>query len=149
MHTSSRFAVAVHTLVFLAARNSEKDSITSDMIAQSVDTNPVVIRRILGILRESNLVTSQSGVNGGWYLNRKPDAISLCEIYRALESDPLFALPPRPGNANCEIGRNMQEVLNGYFKDAERAAESSLGKVTLAQVMNQVWSRAENEIGGR
>lgn len=145
MHTSSRFAVAVHTLVFLAARNNEKDSITSDMIAESVNTNPVVIRRILGTLRESNLVTSQSGASGGWYLKRKPDAISLCEIYRALESDPLFALPPRPANANCEIGRNMQEVLNCYFKDAEHAAELSLGKVTLAQVINQVWSKAGSD----
>ncbi len=142
MHTSSRFAVAVHTLVYLASRNNDKDSITSDMIAQSVNTNPVVIRRILGTLRESNLVTSQSGACGGWYLKRKPDTISLCEIYRALESDPLFAMPPRPGNASCEIGRNMQEVLNCYFKEAERAAESSLDNVTLAHVMQQVWSRA-------
>jgi Rrf2 family protein len=103
MHTSSRFAVAVHTLVYLASRNNDTDSITSDMIAQSVNTNPVVIRRILGTLRESNLVTSQSGASGGWYLKRKPDTISLCEIYRALESEPLFAMPPRPGNISCEI----------------------------------------------
>ncbi len=146
MHSSSRFAVAVHTLVFLAARNNQTDSITSDMLAQSVNTNPVVIRRILGTLRESNLVTSQSGASGGWYLNRKPEAISLCEIYRALESDPLFTLPPRPANANCEIGKNMQKILNGYFKEAERAAEASLHGVTLADVIHQVWSQAESTV---
>ncbi|MBI3536443.1 MAG: Rrf2 family transcriptional regulator, partial [Chloroflexi bacterium] len=143
MHTSSRFAVAVHTLVFLALRKNENDSVTSDMIASSVNTNPVVIRRILGTLRESKIVSSQSGACGGWYLNRKPEAISLRDIYHSLENDPLFAMPRHPANARCDIGRNMQAVLDGYFKKAERAAAQRLDHVTLAQVMNSVMARAE------
>jgi Rrf2 family protein len=142
MHTSSRFAVAIHTLVFLAARTNENDSVTSDMIAESVNTNPVVIRRILGTLREAQIVTSQIGACGGWYLNRKPGAITLRQVYRALEDEPLFTLPSKPANARCEIGRNMQSILAAFFKDAELAAEERLDRVTLAQVMRQVWSRA-------
>jgi Rrf2 family protein len=141
MHTSSRFAVAIHTLVFLAARKNENDSVTSDMIAASVNTNPVVIRRILGTLREAQIVTSQLGSCGGWYLKRKPEAITLREVYRAMEDEPLFALPNRPANTHCEIGKHMGAVLNNYFRDAERAAEERLGKVTLAGVMDELVSR--------
>ncbi len=143
MHTSSRFAVAIHTLVFLAMRDNENDSVTSEMIAASVNTNAVVIRRILGTLRESSIVTSQSGACGGWYLKRKPEAISLREVYRLLESDPLFAMPRNPGNTHCDIGRNMQAVLDGYFKDAERAAEARLDKVSLAEVIQDISTRSK------
>src|SRR5713226_3741805 len=90
MHTSSRFAVAIHTLAYLAARSSENDSITSEMIAESVNTNPVVMRRVLGSLREAKIVTSQTGSGGGWYLKHRPHAINRRDVYRALEADPLF-----------------------------------------------------------
>ena len=145
MHTSSRFAVAIHTLVYLAMRDNEDDSVTSDMIAASVNTNPVVIRRILGTLRESDIVTSQPGACGGWYLKRKPAAISLRDVYRSLESDPLFAMPRNPGNAHCAIGRHMQAVLDSYFKDAERAAEARLKQISLAEIMQDVSARAKEK----
>ena len=145
MHTSSRFAVAIHTLVFLAMRDNENDSVTSEMIAASVNTNAVVIRRILGTLRESSIVTSQSGACGGWYLKRKPEAISLRDVYRSLENDPLFAMPRNPGNTHCDIGRHMQTVLDGYFKDAERAAEAELNRVSLAEVMQEIMAQAKNK----
>ena len=144
MHTSSRFAVAIHTLVFLAMRDNENDSVTSEMIAASVNTNPVVIRRILGTLRESSIVTSQSGACGGWYLKRKPNSISLRDVYRSLENDPLFAMPRNPGNTRCDIGRHMQAVLDDYFKDAERAAEARLEQVSLAEIVQDVLAQSKN-----
>jgi Rrf2 family protein len=145
MHTSSRFAVAIHTLVFLAMRDNENDSVTSEMIAASVNTNPVVIRRILGTLRESSIVTSQSGACGGWYLKRKPAAISLRDVYRSLENDPLFAMPRQPGNTHCDIGRHMQSVLDSYFKDAERAAEARLEQVSLAEIVQDIVAQSKNK----
>jgi len=145
MHTSSRFAVAIHTLVFLAMRDNENDSVTSEMIAASVNTNPVVIRRILGTLRESSIVTSQSGACGGWYLKRKPSAISLRDVYRSLENDPLFAMPRQPGNTHCDIGRHMQSVLDDYFKDAERAAEARLERVSLAEIVQDIVAQSKSK----
>ncbi len=141
MHTSSRFAVALHTLVFLVARSDKNNSVTSALIAESVNTHPVVIRRILGTLRESKIVSSQSGASGGWCLKRKPEEISLRDVYRALESDPLFALPRNPANSQCEIGRHMQKILDGYFHHAERAAEERLGQITLAHITRAVTAR--------
>ncbi len=149
MHTSSRFAVAVHTLAFLAARGSETNSVTSERVAESVNTNPVVIRRILGALRGAHLVTSQPGNGGGWTLTRRPNQITLRHVYRAVEDEPLFALHRRPPNAHCDVGRNMQGILDDYFKEAERAMEARLDKVTLAEVMQEVGlrGRESNALG--
>ena len=137
MNTNSRFAVAVHTLGFVGFA-AGRHPVTSEDIAVSVNTNPVVIRRVLGLLREAGLVTSQPGPGGGWRLNRRPDAITLRDAYRAVEPDPLFALPQRPPSAACDVGRNVQLVLDHYFKDAEAAMEESLANVTLADVMADV-----------
>ncbi len=137
MYANSRFAVAVHTLGFVGFAEGRHPA-TSDDIAVSVNTNPVVIRRLLGMLREAGLVTSQPGPGGGWRLNRRPEAITLRDAYRAVEPEPLFALPPRPPSAHCDVGRNVQQVLNRYFADAETAMEERLAQTTLADVMADV-----------
>lgn len=137
MYANSRFAVAVHTLGFVGFAAGRHPA-TSEDIAISVNTNPVVIRRVLGLLRDAGLVTSQPGPGGGWRLTRGPDAITLRDAYRAVEPEPLFALPQRPPSASCDVGRNVRQVLNRYFEDAEIAMEESLATVTLADVMADV-----------
>jgi len=137
MHTNSRFAVAVHLLVYLALRQ-DVATVTSAMFAKSVNTNSVVIRRILGSLRQAGLVASQAGSSGGWTLTRLPAQITLREIYRAVEQEFVFALPQRAANPHCPVGKNIQAILDGYFQEAERAMEERLAKVTLADVMNDV-----------
>ena len=137
MYANSRFAVAVHTLGFIGFAEGRHPA-TSEDIAGSVNTNPVVIRRLLGMLREAGLVTSQPGPGGGWRLNRRPEAITLRDAYRAVEPDPLFAMPPRKPCAHCDVGRSVQQVLNRYFTDAEAAMEERLAQTTLADVMADV-----------
>ncbi len=72
---NSRLSVAVHILALLALNKGQP--LTSDYIARSVNTNPVVIRRLLGRLRRIGLVRSQGGIGGGWDLVRGADLISL------------------------------------------------------------------------
>jgi len=137
MYTSTRFAVAVHTLAFIAMRCRTSPAITSGMIAKSVNTNPVVIRRILGSLREAHLVDSQPGSGGGWTMARQADVITLREIYRAVEGALLFALHQRP-KLRCDVGRHIVGILYSYFREAEKAMEDKLGRVTVAAVIRQV-----------
>ncbi len=143
MHTNARFAVAVHILTFIAVRSQEIPSITSAMIAESVDTNPVVIRRILGTLRQANLVHSQPGTGGGWVLAESADAITLLQIYRAVQDTPLFAVHQHPPNSRCDVGRNMIDVLNVYFTQAENAIEKQLEQITIDQVSRTITRRIQ------
>lgn len=133
MNVCSRFAVAVHTLALLAL--AEEQPVTSEFVADSVNTNPVVIRRILGALREAGLVTSQPGAGGGWKLTRRPETITLLDVYQAVEEKPLFALHHRPPNQNCRVGRNIQSALTAFFGEAETAMEQGLARRTVAEVL--------------
>ena len=81
MAANSQFAMAVHILTMLA--RSGEENIKSEYIAGSVNTNAVVIRRLLGQLSSANLVVSQTGAFGGTRMARRPGEISLCEIYQA------------------------------------------------------------------
>ncbi|HET6231934.1 MAG TPA: Rrf2 family transcriptional regulator [Longimicrobiaceae bacterium] len=138
---SSRFAVAVHVLAYMAWRRAE--AVTSERIAGSVNTNPVVVRRIMGALRKGGMVTVQPGVGGGAMLAREPQHISLLDVYRAVETEDLFALHPQQPCRECDVGGNIQQVLNGVFARAQEAMHEVLEGVTIRDVFHEVAGRAK------
>lgn len=115
-------------------------AITSERLAESVGAHPVHVRRVLGTLREAGLVTSQPGPGGGWRLTRAPEDITLSDIYRAVEREPLFALPTvMPGQSvECRVGQCMPTVLSTCFQEAEAALEARLAQVTIADLIGAV-----------
>ena len=138
---NSRFAVAVHTLAVLAQHPEGPAS--SDLIAGSVNTNPVVIRRLIASLRRAGLVSAQAGRGGGFSLGREPRAITLLDIYRALEEREL--IPMHEGsNPRCPIAREISHVLQRHTASAERALEESLGRTTLQQILSTLRRRMRN-----
>jgi Rrf2 family protein len=138
---SSRVAVAVHVLAYMAWKRSEAQ--TSERIASSVNTNPVVVRRIIGSLRNAGMVHVQPGVGGGATLAREPGDITLLDVYRAVEDDEeLFSLHPSEPSQSCNVGGNIRDVLRPIFCRAHRAMEGVLAEVTIADVGREVQARA-------
>src|SRR3954468_21966325 len=137
---SSRVAVAVHVLAYMAWKRSE--AVTSERIAASVNTHPVVVRRIVGVLRNAGMVTVQPGVGGGATLAREPDDITLLDVYRAVEDgDELFSLHQSEPSRSCNVGGNIRDVLRPIFCTAHRAMESVLAQVSIADVGSQVMAK--------
>lgn len=141
---NSQFAVAVHALDYLGWFGMERggELIPSEEVAASINTNPVVVRRLLGALRKAGLVESQPGPGGGWRLVGTPAEINLRGVYRALATDPLFAPPHREPSAVCPVGRHVQKVVGRIVCEAETAMEERLMQVSLADVMEAVAERA-------
>jgi Rrf2 family protein len=136
MAANSQFAIAVHILAMLAKSCDER--IKSDYIAKSVNTNPVVIRRLLSTLYENGLVVSQTGMCGGSCLTRRPQDIKLFEIYRAVSTGEVFSLHPNTPDQNCFIGKNIQSVLEKFQTEIDEAIEEKLSKYTLQDVLEIV-----------
>jgi DNA-binding IscR family transcriptional regulator len=133
---NSRFAVAVHILTLLD--ENEGAPLTSEMIAGSVNTNPTVVRRMLGALSASGLTLSQLGNGGGARLAKPAEKITLLEVYRASgEGSSLFGLHDKP-NPKCLVGRNLQAALTGHLDEATAALEASLSKTTIAGMLRDV-----------
>ncbi len=138
MNTSSRFIVAIHLLVTLTLRKKAK----SEEMAWSVNTNPVVIRRLLGELREAGLVHSQTGPNGGSVLARLPDQITLLDVYDAVEPGHLFHANYNTPPAACPIGHNMGACLEGVLDETREAVRTVLSKKSIAQVADEIAERS-------
>ena len=130
---NSRFAVAIHILALLDA--SKEMHTTSEFLAQSIGTNPVVVRRIAKLLEHAGLIEIHAGVGGSEL--RKPLAqICLLEVYRAVEgtaANGLFAIHEHPHPA-CPVGANIQATLEDVFGAAQRALEQVLAQQTMADI---------------
>ena len=132
---ATRFAVAIHILLLLACRRHEGPA-TSQLISQSVNTNPVVVRRITGQLSRAGLVRVRRGP-GGAELMRPPEKITLCDIWQAMntgKTGPMLPVHAAP-NLDCPIGREVQAVLGRAFASVEAAMRDALAKTTLAGLM--------------
>lgn len=136
MAANSQFSMAVHVLTLLARAGD--GNVKSECIAGSVNTNAVVIRRLLGQLNSAGLVASQTGALGGTRLARPPAEISLCEIYKAVSCGEVFALHSKAPNQDCPVGKNIEAVLCNLQKEIDRSVGEKLGQYTLATVINEV-----------
>lgn len=136
MAANSQFSMAVHVLAMLA--RSGEENVKSDCIAASVNTNAVVIRRLLGQLNQANLVVSQTGAAGGTRLARCPKEINLSEIYKAVSCGEVFALHPKSPNRDCPIGKNIEAVLCNLQKEIDKSVGDKLSQYTLQSVFEMV-----------
>jgi Rrf2 family protein len=136
MASNSQFAVAVHILAMLAGNSDE--NVKSECIAGSVNTNAVVIRRLLCDLQHAKLVVSQKGATGGTKLAKKAGEISLDEVYAAVSPGEVFSLHRQKPNQGCPVGKNIESVLCHLQKDIDGVIEAKLAAFTLADVIRGI-----------
>jgi Rrf2 family protein len=147
MNTSSKFAVATHILTILAGRKlfyRDDEGINSEQISFSVNTNPVVIRRLLSKLSEKGLVYSKPGPHGGSHLTKDPGQIKLSEVYDAVEGGPLYHMHYSQPNPICPVGSHIQDSLTRILCRAEEAFRTILETKTLLDISQEVMRNSEN-----
>lgn len=130
MKRNSKLSIALHVLGHMAVKPDEP--FTSEQMAAFAATNPVVIRRTLGQLRCAGLVTSERGKSGGWKLAKAPDAISVADVYRAL--DERLYVGNKGGDENpphCAIEIGLAGAISEGLKRAEVTFQQSIEGTTL------------------
>src|SRR5215831_4696049 len=136
MRTSCRFAMAVHVLAVLAY--GQGDRVTSAALAGSVNTNRVIIRRLLLALQRAKLVETRKGPGFGSRLNRSPARINLAEIYQAVELEAPFVLPRKRANDGCPVGCGISSAMSNVFAAAQEALQQELARTTLASFVQSI-----------
>jgi DNA-binding IscR family transcriptional regulator len=146
MSANSRMTLAVHVLTWIAfdRRGTEDEIGTSQRIATSVNTNPVVIRRCLGELREAGIVES-SRIHG-WVLSSDASDITLHDVYRAVGGD-VFAMHASPPDHACLVGYGIQPVLVRAYQRATTALCGSLAQTTIADMLRDTLAEAQTHAG--
>lgn len=146
MKKDSRLSGVLHVLLHLAEHQAEHHSpMTSESLAKAMDTNPVVIRRIMAGLREQGYVSSEKGHGGGWTLTCDLAQISLRDVYVALGSPSLLAIGSRTEAPACLLEQAVNAALNKTFEEAEQLLVSRFGEVTLAMLSADFHLRFEKK----
>jgi Rrf2 family protein len=133
---NQQFTFAVHIMTALAF--SPGDVIRSQTLAASVNTNPVVVRRLLLALRRAGLIETFAGKHGGARLRNKPGGISLVDIYDAVEPRPVIAVNERKALKKCHVSCNMKSIMSRVAAGAEDAVRKHLRGINLAQLVRKV-----------
>ncbi|WP_370401771.1 RrF2 family transcriptional regulator [Sulfitobacter sp. JB4-11] len=131
MKRNSRLSLALHTLSHMAG--SPDQVRTSGDIAEHAGTNPVVVRRVLGKLREAGLLTSEKGHAGGWRLARQPQKITLADVYLALD-ERMVATDETSEASACSIEHALHKRVSSVLEEIEENLVRRLSETSIAEV---------------
>lgn len=138
MQISSRFTIALHIFTCVDVFK-DQCKVTSDFLAGSINTNPVIIRKILTQLKNAGLITVARGT-GGIELTRDLSAITFYDVYEAIEpveNGDLFHFHESP-NPECPVGRNIHALLDDRLKAIQRAMEDEMKRYTLLDLRSGI-----------
>ena len=145
MQITSKFTVAVHILTCIDIFGSQM-RVTSDFLSGSTGVNAVIVRNVLGQLRNAGIVETRQG-SGGAHLAKALDEITLYDIYKAVDcvdDEGLFHFHENP-NADCPVGRNIHKAMDDRLQTAQSALENELKKTTLAEIVADTKKIIEEE----
>lgn len=146
MKADAKYTTAIHICLYLHFRG--ETLLSSKEIGESVATNPVVIRRITTSLRAAGILESVAGKQGGFYLTKKVEKISLWDIYLAVSNRELFNKPKV--NPECPVSRNLSQLVDAPFSAAELAMRPVLEKQTIGDLYGKLQDvlTSENQLAG-
>ncbi|PMD67858.1 Rrf2 family transcriptional regulator [Companilactobacillus nuruki] len=135
MRVSTRFSDSIHILAFIEIYQEKK--LSSELIANSIETSPVVVRRLMSTLRGAGLIATKKGTAEP-KLAKESKQITLLDVYLAVEKDrQLFTLDTNT-NPECIVGGNIQKVLGAYYEDAKMAALRKFNNVSLQDIIESI-----------
>lgn len=131
MKRNSRLSLALHTLSHMAG-DPAKTRTSADIAAHS-GTNPVVVRRVLGKLREAGLLTSEKGHAGGWRLAHAPENITLADVYLALD-ERIVASDPGVETSACSVEHALHHRISSVLDEVEQSLVQRLSETSISEV---------------
>lgn len=143
MRNDTRLSRMLHVLIHMARHEQPA---TSETLAQMLGTNPVVVRRTMGLLRKQGYVQSEKGHRGGWTLARPLEQITLLDIHEALGASTLFAIGLATDHPQCLVEQAVNAALTDAFDAAQALLLGRLGSVTLAQLADDFERRYQGRV---
>jgi DNA-binding IscR family transcriptional regulator len=131
MKRDSRLSSVLHALLHMAEKGGP---MTSEALAKCLGTNPVVVRRTMGFLRDAGLVASDRGHAGGWRIAVDLKRVTLRQLHEALGEPAIFAIGNRNETPGCLVEQAVNAALDGAFADAEALLLERFAEISLADL---------------
>lgn len=131
MKRDSRLSSVLHALLHMAEHDRPT---TSEELATCMRTNPVVVRRTMGLLREAGLVSSARGAGGGWHITANLERVTLRQLHAVLGEPVVFAIGNRHETPDCLVEQAVNAALDDAFQEAEALLLARFAEITLADL---------------
>ncbi|SDH38212.1 Rrf2 family protein [Pseudomonas flavescens] len=141
MRNDTRLSRMLHVLIHM---DRHQQRTTSETIARMLETNPVVVRRTMGLLREKGYVTSDKGHNGGWALAKPLQQITLLDIHQALGAQSIFSIGLATDHPQCLVEQAVNAALSQAFDEAQALLLQRLGAISVADLANDFEHRYQS-----
>ncbi|WP_163850271.1 RrF2 family transcriptional regulator [Pseudooceanicola aestuarii] len=138
MKRDSRLSTVLHGLLHMAQADM---AMTSDVLAACMGTNPVVVRRNMGLLRKAGIVSSTKGHSGGWRIVADLDTITLRDLHDALGEPAVFAIGIRNAQTECLVEQAVNAALDETLTEAEALLLRRFETITLGQLAEDFSTR--------
>ncbi len=134
---TGEFTIAVHALVYL---NHKQTTLSSELLAQNVCTNPARIRKVMAKLKKAGLVVTKEGAEGGYLFDRDPKSVDLRQISDAVEAK-LVSASWRSGNKDmiCLVASGMADIMDGICAQLDTLCREKLEHITIADIDRKIF----------
>ena len=146
MQITSKFTIAVH-IIEAIDYFGDSEKVTSNFLAGSVGVNPVIVRNVMGDLKDAGIISISQG-KSGIRLAKDLDDISFYDIYAAIDpvgEEGLFHFHENP-NANCPVGRNIHKAADDKLKSVQTAMEERMKEITLKEISEDTKREIAKEV---
>ena len=140
MGYSTKLSDALHILAFLSMGAGQR--ITSAKIAESVKTNPAYIRQLMAALKSAGMITGTRG-QANAELTRRPDEITVLDVYRAVEGNKPLLHWDIDTNPACGVGIYVQLSIADFYQEIQKHAEQKMQTITLQDIIDRFYKKLE------
>lgn len=143
MQITSKFTIAVHVIIAIDYFKDKK-TVTSSFLAGSVGANPVIIRTVMGKLKEAGIISISQG-KSGISLAKELSDITFYDVYKAvdcMDEEGLFHFHENP-NIDCPVGRNIHSAMEDKLRMIQDSMEDQMKGITIADVSSSVKKKIE------
>ena len=145
MQITSKFTIAVHIITAIDYFG-DRETVTSNFLAGSVGANPVIVRNVMGDLKEAGIIAISQG-KSGIRLAKDVSEITFYDIYIAVgcvNDEGLFHFHENP-NIDCPVGRNIHKAVDGRLTEIQLAMENSMKLITLKDISKNTQNEINKE----
>ena len=130
LNISEAASLALHTVVVLAARGGEV--VSTRAVAEAIQASEAHLSKVLQRLARVGLVRSLRGPKGGFVLSRPPDAISMLEVFEAIEGP----LVPHTCLFRQKVCDGAECILGDCLKRASESLKTRLTQTRVADLVS-------------
>ena len=134
----SSFNLAVHALVCLS---HSRRSLSSEVLAENICTNPTRVRRVMAGLKKANFVETREGLDGGYRLTADPMSLTLRQVAEAVGAR-FVDCAWRSGDIDrsCAICSGMAGVMDALYRNMNEECAAYLSHITITDIETQLFA---------